>query len=360
VGFYDHQGGYINNVLVSNTIDYGVPAAGIPNTPVTYTNASAVKKRANDVDTYGGRAALKIDLNDNWTIMPQLLSQGQMANGNFEYNPRLGNLNVDDYQMGDNQDRWYQSALTVEGKVANFDIVYSGGWFERKVDNVVDYSGYTIGYDANAQLPGATSNYNSVFLDPNTGAPLYPMQYVANHDKYTKMSHELRVSSPADLPFRATAGLFYQRQTDNIRAEFRGDQLPDVYAVDGSPKVYYLSQQLRADRDYAAFTEMTYDVTSQFKISGGIRKFYVNNTLFGFFGFKNSKSGEGACNPPVSAATIVPNYWPCINTDKKVVENGETHKINLTYQIDPDRMVYTTYSTGFRPGGNNRRLGVAP
>jgi outer membrane receptor protein involved in Fe transport len=360
VGFYDHQGGYINNVLVSNTIDYGVPAAGIPNTPVTYTNASAVKKRANDVDTYGGRAALKIDLNDNWTIMPQLISQGQMANGNFEYNPRLGNLNVDDYQLGDNQDRWYQSALTVEGKVANFDIVYSGGWFERKVDNVVDYSGYTIGYDANAQLPAATSNYNSVFLDPNTGAPLYPMQYVANHDKYTKMSHELRVSSPADLPFRATGGLFYQRQTNNIRAEFRGDQLPDVYAVDGSPKVYYLSQQLRADRDYAAFTEMTYDVTSQFKISGGIRKFYVNNTLYGFFGFKNSKSGEGACNPPVSAATIVPNYWPCINTDKKVVENGETHKINLTYQIDPDRMVYTTYSTGFRPGGNNRRLGVAP
>ncbi len=32
----------------------------------------------------------------------------------------------------------------------------------------------------------------------------------------------------------------------------------------------------------------------------------------------------------------------------------------LTYQIDPDRMVYATYSTGFRPGGNNRLPGVAP
>jgi outer membrane receptor protein involved in Fe transport len=42
------------------------------------------------------------------------------------------------------------------------------------------------------------------------------------------------------------------------------------------------------------------------------------------------------------------------------VENGETHKINLTYQIDPDVMVYGTYSTGFRPGGNNRLPGVAP
>ena len=34
--------------------------------------------------------------------------------------------------------------------------------------------------------------------------------------------------------------------------------------------------------------------------------------------------------------------------------------VTLTYQIDPDRMVYGTYSTGFRPGGNNRRTTVGP
>ena len=62
----------------------------------------------------------------------------------------------------------------------------------------------------------------------------------------------------------------------------------------------------------------------------------------------------------MSAATIIPNYLPCINTDKKVIEDGETHKVILTYQVDPDRMVYGTYSTGFRPGGNNRLAGVAP
>src|SRR5262249_41363075 len=58
--------------------------------------------------------------------------------------------------------------------------------------------------------------------------------------------------------------------------------------------------------------------------------------------------------------TIIPNYRPCVNTDKKAVENGETHRVNLTYQIDPDRMIYVQYATGFRPGGNNRRLGIAP
>jgi iron complex outermembrane recepter protein len=364
VGFYDHEGGYINNVYSQDTIGFGYagnPDKGIPpvaDTPITYNNGSAVRARQNPVDTYGGRAALKIDLNDNWTIMPQLIAQGQQAQGDFSFQPTKGDLNAVDYQLQNNQDRWYQSALTVEGKVANFDIVYSGGWFERKVDNTVDYSGYTIGYDVAAHLPGATANYDRFFTP--AGTLVDPFQYTANHNKYTKMSHEFRVSSPQDFRFRATAGLFYQRQTDNIRAEFRDDNLPLAYAVDGSPDILYLSQQIRVDRDYAAFTEMNFDLTSQFKLTAGIRKFYVNNTLFGFFGFNGGNSGEGSCNPKVSAATIVPYYWPCINTDHKVVENGETHKVSLTYQIDSDRMVYATYSTGFRPGGNNRRVGVAP
>ena len=360
VGFYDHEGGYINNAYSQNTIGFGAPYATPPvaDTPVTYNNASAVKERQNPVDTYGGRAALKIDLNDNWTVTPQLIAQGQQAQGDATFQPTKGDLNVADYHTSNNQDRWYQSALTVEGKVANFDIVYSGGWFERKVDNTVDYSGYTIGYDQTAHTPGHYYNYDR-FVTP-AGTLADPFQYTANHDKYTKMSHEIRVSSPQDYRFRGTAGLFYQRQTDRIRVEFRDDDLPTSYAVDGSPDILYLSQQIRVDRDYAAFTEMNFDVTSQVKLTGGIRKFYVNNTLYGFFGFNAGQSGEGSCNPPVSAATIIPNYLPCINTDKKVVENGETHKISLSYQIDPNRMIYSTYSTGFRPGGNNRRVGVAP
>jgi iron complex outermembrane receptor protein len=367
VGFYDHQGGYINNVYSKDTIGFGAagdptaspPIPPTPDTPTTYSNASVVKPRFNPVDTYGGRAALKIDLNENWTVTPQLLAQGQQAQGNFSFDPKKGDLNVSDYIIGNNQDRWYQSAMTVEGKVSNFDVVYSGGWFERKVDNVVDYSGYTIGYDAAAHIPGpgGAYNYNALY-NPDGSLIANPFQFNANHDKYTKMSHELRVSSPQDFPFRATAGLFYQRQTDNIRAEYRFTDLPTKYAVDGSPNIYYLSQQVRVDRDYAAFTDMTYDLTSQLKLSGGIRKFYVNNTLFGFFGFNGGNSGEGSCKPAASPATIIPNYWPCINTNKKVVENGETHRLNLTYQIDNDRMVYGTYSTGFRPGGNNRRVEV--
>jgi len=126
------------------TFDYSTdpPTLVYDGPSFTRTNANVVKKNANDVESYGGRAALKIAVNDRWTITPTLLYQHQNANGDFAFDPRLGDLNVGDYTPGKNDDSWYQSALTVEGKIGNFDLMYSGGYFERKVDNVVDYAEY--------------------------------------------------------------------------------------------------------------------------------------------------------------------------------------------------------------------------
>ena len=202
------------------------------------------------------------------------------------------------------------AAATVEGKIGNFDVLYSGSWFERKVDNSTDYTNYTIAYDQFGSGYTRFVDSNGV-LSPTQD----PTQYNQNHDKYTKMSHEIRLSSPQDNRFRYVVGAFYQRQTDNIRAEFRVDGLPVGYEVTGQPDILYLSQQDRADRDYALFGEGTFDITDKLKISAGGRKFWVNNTLYGFFGFNSGSSGEGSCNPPAPA--VVTGDRPCVNTDKK-------------------------------------------
>jgi iron complex outermembrane recepter protein len=371
VGYYEHVGGYLNNVYRQDTFQRfspdGTPVAmstpdgfPFPTDPVTVNNAGAQRSHFNDVDNIGGRAALKVDLNDQWTVTPAVIYQHQRTHGDFGFDPKLGDLNSADYYLPRNLDRWYQSELTVEGKISNWDVLYTGGWFERTVDNLVDYSQYSIAYDAQA----FTSNYHYTrFLDA-TGQLLDNVtQYTKNHDKYTKMSHEFRISSPAEYRVRGVAGLFYQRQTDNIRAEFDLPNLPVFYEVTGQKNVYYLSQQDRTDRDYAAFGDVTFDITNQLKMSGGIRKFWVNNTLYGFFGFNGdgySGTGELLCVAEGNPIVTTPGVYtggnrPCVNTNKKTVETGETHKLNLTYQIDPDRMVYGTWSTGFRPGGNNRR-----
>jgi len=361
VGYYQHDGGYINEVPTA--VHYA--ASGL-----TVNNASVVQQNANSVNNTGMRAALKVDLNDRWSVMPSVIAQNQRAPGNFSFDPKLGDLNVGDLRREWNYDQWYLTALTVNGKISDMDFVYTGSWHERKVDNQYDYSQYTIAYDVTAgnthcnPVTGACNPLYSLFTTPG-GTNIDPTQYVRNRDYFTKMSHEVRLSSAADQRFRWVTGLFYQRQTDNITAHFTVDNLPEYYQVHGQPNILYMTQQARTDRDYAVFGDLTYDLTEKLKVNGGIRKFWVNNTLYGFFGYNYAYSvaasptnGEALCPTDAMGNTIYTpagTDHPCINTDKKVVESGETHRINLTYQIDPDHMVYGTWSTGFRPGGNNRR-----
>jgi iron complex outermembrane receptor protein len=396
VGYYDYQGGYINNVPGSFTyqrfaadgdptvVPAGTACAPATSTtgttgtvcPLTVNNSNIARKRQNDVASGGGRAALKIDLNDNWSILPQFIAQTQKATGDFTVDEHIpGNLNVTDYRPTYDNDTWVQSALTVQGKISNWELLYTGGWFQRKVDNQVDYSEYSQYYDAYALYGGA--NYSRV--QNNAGQLVDPTQFTRNRDRYTKQNHELRINSPADFPLRGTAGLFYQRQTDDIRAEFRIDDMyvtnvsppldgstpagPSLQSVTNQPGVLYLSQMDRTDRDYAVFADGTYDILPSLHVSAGIRKFWVENSLYGFFGFQSYEVNptKGCLLPKgVAPPAIVTGNRPCVDTNSKLVEDGETHRVNLTWEIDSDRMVYATYSTGFRPGGANRLTTALP
>ena len=362
VGYYQHDGGYISNV--PGTVTYQRATPSFPAQPVTFSNdgldgRAAAKNNFNSIDTYGGRAEFKFNFADTWSISPTYIYQYAKTDGAFIYDPKVGDLKVTDFRPDSNKDSWYQTALVIEGKIGNIDALYSGGYFRRQVNNRIDYTGYTIGYD---KAGSTVYNYTAFYPDGRYAyAPLGnqdPTQYTDNYDTYTKLTNEIRLTSPTDQPFRWIVGAFEQHQTDDIRVEFRIDGLPAFYQVTGQGQVFYLSQQDRTDRDKAVFGDITYDFTDKFKMSAGVRYFWVDNTLFGFFGFNDngySSHGEAACFAPSSNAT----NRPCINTDKRVTDSGETHRVNATYQFDPDKMVYATYSTGYRPGGNNR-ISFAP
>jgi outer membrane receptor protein involved in Fe transport len=49
-----------------------------------------------------------------------------------------------------------------------------------------------------------------------------------------------------------------------------------------------------------------------------------------------------------------------VNLNKSVKEDGNTPRFNLTYHITDDKLVYATYSEGFRPGGINRTSTLPP
>jgi outer membrane receptor protein involved in Fe transport len=348
VGFYEREGGYIDNVLGSRTYTLG---DNDPTTSLTVDNSDLVADDVNDVETYGGRIALRVDLNDNWTSTTTAMGQHQEVDGPFLYDPRLGDdLKITDYVPTSNEDEWWMISETIQGRIGNFDLVYAGSYFDRRIDAVSDYSYYTVAYDT---LQG----YYYTYIPDGSGGFVDPTQVFSQREDYTKETHELRITSPAENRFRFTAGLFYQKQVNHDQPNFF---IPGLAAappainptpIPGFGDSLFIRRLSREDLDMAVFGEASFDITERLTLTGGLRLFRAENTLRGFSGFAFNIDD---CFGPATAG------GPCDNIDKSFEEESETHKVSLSYDIDDDRMIYATYSTGYRPGGVNRRAGIVP
>ncbi|HEV2044718.1 MAG TPA: TonB-dependent receptor, partial [Sphingomicrobium sp.] len=225
----------------------------------------------------------------------------------------------------------------------------------RQVDGAFDYSDYSYFYDALA-------GYGAYWYD-NDGNPIDPTQYVESDDSFTKQSHELRFTSPADKRLRLVAGLFYQRQTHNIEQHYIIDNIADFLEIDGQVDNIWLTKQIRVDRDYAAFGELSFDITPQLTVTGGGRFYKFDNTLKGWFGFNNfTDDGNGYSSNPdyLCMGPPIVNGSPCTNLDKRIKDTGFVHRLNVTYKPNDDLLLYATWSRGFRPGGINRRGSIPP
>jgi iron complex outermembrane recepter protein len=359
VGWYRDDGGYIDNVFGSRTY----LTSGI-----TQNNADLVEKNYNDAQTYGARLALGIDLNDSWTVKPTIMGQVQKTEGSYSIErsgQTNGGLQTVQYNPEGSQDKWIQAALTIEGKIGNWDLTATGGHLRRKTETQSDYSDYAYFYDALA-------GYGYYFQD-NAGNFVNPNQYIQGVDRYRKTFGEFRIASPADAPLRFIGGLFYQRQSHNIEQNYIIDNIADAITVTGTDSNIWLTKQQRVDRDYAAFGELTYDLTDKLSLTGGLRYYKFDNSLQGFFGFAagySSRTGEAAClntdgttrraNPAGTPVPILVDGSPCTNVDKSTSDTGFIHKLNATYKISDDALVYATWSKGFRPGGINRRGTLPP
>jgi len=386
VGWYRNDSGYIDNVFGTRAF---LPQPG----GIVIDNAGLVEKDFNGVEVAGGRAALGIDLDDNWTATASLIGQDQKSRGTFGFDPSVGDLQVQHFFPDRRHDRFLQAALTVEGKISNWDLTYAGAYLVRKIDSSNDYTDYAEAYDELYADYGGIAGY--LYFFDNAGNTIDSSQHIIGRDRYRKMSHELRIASPADKRLRLVAGLFYQRQSHGIHQDYQVTNLADELSVNGFPGTLWLTEQKRVDRDYAAFGEASFDITDAVTLTGGLRGYKYENSLIGFFGFGRNPGGgftDGPFNAVGSSRTgfiqcftttgarlrdnitgtviapVVPGS-PCTNlgdfVDGKVVPrsvkgSGITHRLNLNWKVTEDHLVYATWSKGFRPGGINRRGTLPP
>jgi iron complex outermembrane receptor protein len=392
VGFYQHDAGYIDNVFGEvtlcgdPTLDENGDINGCVHNGIHFDNKKFVKKNFNDVTTYGGRAALKVDLDDNWTVTPTFMYQNAKVHGVFWEDAEKGDLQTVRFQPELTKDRFWQAALTVEGKIANFfDVTYAGAYMDRPRFATSDYTDYTVAYDNTYEYYGGLANYQ--YFRDDAGNIINPRQHIVGTDHFKKLSQELRVATPSDRPIRAIFGAFYQDQKNHIFQDYLVEGLATDLSVTGYPGTLWLTNQRREDKDYALFGEANWDVTPTVTLTGGLRFYKFDNTLYGFAGFGGpdnpvfSNTGENRCLPvvidpssplfglhdpsvPLATGNSGLNI-PCYNvaeldSNGKAVPrrskgSGHIHRLNAQWKPQQNLMFYATWSRGFRPGGINRQ-----
>jgi iron complex outermembrane receptor protein len=365
VGWAEHDDGYIDNrqgQRFYETCDFDVGCLG---TGPIDDNSDVAEEDYNSVDTWGGRIALGIELNDSWTVTPSIMGQSQNSNGVFAQQSDVGELAVMHFFPEWNEDRWIQGALTIEGQINNFDVVFAASRLSRDVDSNQDYSDYGYFYDVLAGYgcyfvdnAGAGSICDTATGGARLGNPINPGQQVEGRDHYDRSTYEFRVASPANSRLRAIAGLFYQISEHEIHQRYYfSEDFRDDFEVTGWENTIWLTEQLRTDEERALFGEVSFDLTDRVTATVGIRAYETENSLIGFFGFGagfSGSTGESQCFAgPFRGA-------PCTNLDATTSGDGTLYRANFEWNIDDDRMIYATYSEGFRPGGINRRGSFGP
>jgi iron complex outermembrane recepter protein len=393
VAFYERDGGFIDNVFGERTYLAPDPADN-----VNVNNNCCLENNYNDLDTYGGRAALKVDLDDDWTVLPTFMYQKATADGSFFMDEDQKDLDTVRFRPEIAKDKWWQAALTIQGKLANFDITYAGAYMDRYRFADTDYTDYTDTY--NQYYIDYYNNYVETYgyapsfcaspgilgcnnYTDNNGNIIDPRQHITGTDHFKKMSHELRIASPADKPIRALVGAFYQKQRNHIYQNYLVDNLATDLSVRGWPETLWLTNQRRVDKDWALFGEANFDITPQITLTAGGRFYKFDNTLFGFAGFGRpnpigSSTGEGRCltvngeearndpgSPLATGHGLVNLNIPCFNVanvnengqaiPRRSKDNGFLYRFNAQWKPQEDLMFYATWSKGFRPGGINRQ-----
>jgi outer membrane receptor protein involved in Fe transport len=293
----------------------------------------------------------------------------------FDYDPDVGDLKVERFFRDELEDTFNQTAWTIEGRAGMLDLIYTGGYLYREVEQSVDYTGYnnagafiayyTCTYDnpayiVNYDIDPAVITENRHCLDPTKGA-------VIKQD-HTRNTHEFRVSTPQENRWRAVGGVFY----DNYELETQDDYyylatadlgfapnapISDAFQVNPEtrpPGVAFFNDIFRSEESIAAFGELSYDlIPDTLTVTGGLRVYEIESDFKGssnfadgiFQGSENTDRGRdydesGGHRPePLSLEDVIT-------------------RINVSWTPNDQVMLYATRSEGFRPGGWNRGGGI--
>ena len=359
VGFRADEAGWVDNILS-------------PSPGGTFTNAHRVQDDVNDSLWTGGRAALRIDANESWTVDLVGIYQNYELNGFADASlnkqiyedttvfPTFGPREQARFTDDDWDDEWYQLAMTIEGDLPYGSVVLTAAYFDRESAYYADATSYLQVYQQRGDY----------FRSFNTGDPYYDTggiydfggDPIANDYDIRKANNwtiEGRYATPAEGRWSAIVGGFYnRREVDELfisnvynftgSAAFAYINYAGYYFNGIDPKYesnnWYSGTYDSELEQWAIFGEATVNLTENFAITAGGRYYQIDNdyivkngTMVGLNG------GEPDCAVDYCYS---PGHLGISD------EDGFVPKVNVSYRWN-DALLYATYSEGFRRGGAN-------
>ncbi|MCM8556604.1 TonB-dependent receptor [Sphingomicrobium sediminis] len=437
VGYYDDQGGYIDNVFgtrdlqasarfreVGTVRDNGVPvgvnragfdagldleAAGV--TVLETENSALVEEDFNDLTYVGGRISALWEINNDWSLQVSHARQQIDSDGVFLADPTLDeDLAIQRFEDEAIKDRFDNTSYTVEGRLADLELVYTGAFTDRVTEQQVDYTDYLF---VGQFLPYYLCDTAVVYEAYVDNVPADPTCYEPNGvvDSRTDtevLTQELRFNTPADKRFRLTAGAFYSDLELRELANFNYDSRQMVRGSDGvtrgylpnfpltnaaategqvgnesqgyfsdpgpfAPETYFRNDVRRTDEQFGIFGEATFDIVPDtLSLMVGARYYdievdFEGSANAGGGNFNSSTFGPNAGLPPeerqdaqIFGTNLSAQFAPdnTVGAPDKAEASGVIFKSTLTWTPSDGVLLYGTYSEGFRPGLLNRPGGA--
>ncbi|MCY4342289.1 MAG: TonB-dependent receptor [Gammaproteobacteria bacterium] len=386
-------------------------------------NSQLVEDDFNEAVYAGARFGVSYLINDDWDLVVQHTEQSLEAEGVFEYDPVLADTKsaVNRFAPSRNEDDFGLTTWTLTGRLGELDAIYTGGFLDRDVFYVQDYTGYTVGggYQAYYVCTGGYSNATQCF-DP-------AKQYVENTAS-ERLTHEFRISTDPARRWRITAGVFLDDQkivSDGqfqypgaVDAGFNAAAAPGtvtdpansppgpnniVSTVDGvsnpygrGPQTIFVNNFTREEEQVAFFGEFSLDLTDRLSASFGVRDYDLDleftgstGSSFGCKGAATPCDGQGFDNrvsrrlealgaynesgnlsdltaffSEGNAQAIADGvaqgtfYIGSLNDDGVIQESDTIFRATVDFDITDDAMVFAAWSEGFRPQTANRNAGT--
>jgi len=388
------QGGYINNIPATfsrqpsdYSIQYyygGVVPSG-PHSVTSINNNNLVGNGINTVDYQGIRVGLAYKINDQWDALLTQSYQDMNSNGVFYEMPHsssvlpslqqpLPDLSVESFVPSWNRDRFENTSLTVNGRVGDLKLVYTGGYLVRNVEQQQDYTGYARG--ANAAYYQCMPYILGTATPASQASCGTPAGYWRDTVRNTHDSQELRASTPDDWRLRGIAGIFWESYSihDNtdwfyksvpscsttVTANCLTNVGPPADAIVNNPSVRpdnesYFDDITRGYTQKALFGSLDFDIIpKKLTVTVGTRYYKINTTEAGY------SASSFYCNPSeVPGLSTTPPCLGAADTNETAGDynkdySGFRSRANLSWHVTEDALLYYTWSQGFRAGGFNR------